>query len=181
MNIGIYQSAAALSALDQWQNAVAQNITSSSSSGFRQRVVSFGAALGGSWQVGTSPDSAENVQAVFPTATTAVSYQPGQTERTGRDLDVAIQGNGFFQVRQADGTVAYTRNGQFNARADHMLVTQSGAEVLSTSGGPITLLPSGESITIDSDGTIVQGQTTLGRLSVKSFASDQTLVPTGDG
>ena len=43
--------------------------------------------------------------------------------QTGNQLDVAIQGNGFFQIQLADGTLAYTRNGQFSKSATGQIVT----------------------------------------------------------
>lgn len=181
MNIGIYQSAAALSALEKWQDAAAQNVTSASMPGYRERMVGFTAVSGGSWTPEGGTDTDSSVSALFPTASTSISYQSGDTERTGRDLDVAIQGDGFFEIQQPDGTKAYTRNGQFSETPTHTLVSSAGAPVLNNNGAPITLLPSGGSITINPDGSIVQGQTMLGKLGVVQFADNKQLVPAGSG
>lgn len=54
----------------------------------------------------------------------------GSIRQTGRPLDVAIEGDGFFQVRKGDGTVAYTRDGSFRISDQGTLVTTSGYEVL---------------------------------------------------
>jgi flagellar basal-body rod protein FlgF len=183
MNIGLYQSAASLAALEHWQDAVAQNITSSQISGYRKRTVEFSAQSGGQWSldpsVSTTDDNSQTAQ--FPKASNGINFMAGESQPTGRDLDVAIQGNGFFEVQAADGTHAYTRNGNFNVRADSTLVDSSGQAVLSDSGSPITLLPDGGKVTINKDGTVVQGTTAIGRLAVEEFSDPSQLIPVAGG
>jgi flagellar basal body rod protein FlgG len=183
MNIGLYQSAASLSALERWQDAVAQNITSAQTTGFRKRTVEFSGENAGSWNL--SPDGKvgpnDEQQAVFTHTTSGINFVSGETQPTGRDLDVAIQGPGFFQVQAPDGSKAFTRSGEFRIRSDRTLVTGGDCSVLSDSGSPITLLPSGGNITINADGTIVQGSTSLGRLSVQAPANPDALVPASGG
>ena len=132
MNIGVYQSAASLSALERWQDAVSQNISSSQVPGYRGRTVNISAVDNGQFMVGangqTSSDSSQ--PASFPTATNGVSFKPGETQPTGRSLDFAIQGSGFFQVQMPDATTAYTRNGSFTERSDGTLVNSSNYPVL---------------------------------------------------
>lgn len=183
MNIGLYQSAASLSALERWQDAVAQNITSAQTTGFRKRTVEFSGANAGKWNIGASGKSGpdQEQQAVFTQTTSGINFSSGETQPTGRDLDVAIQGNGFFQIQTPDGSKAYTRNGEFRIRSDRTLVTSGDCEVLSDSGSPITLLPSGGNIAINPDGTIVQGTTTLGRLSVQQATNPAALIPATGG
>lgn len=71
----------------------------------------------------------------------------------GNDLDVAIQGNGFFRVRQADGSVAYTRDGAFHLDAQRRLVT-AGGDLLLGAKGPITIPAEAENVEIGLDGTV---------------------------
>jgi len=172
MNIGLYQSAASLTALEHWQDAVSQNITSSGVPGYRKRTVEFSTQDGGQWNLdpsaSTSGDTTQIAQ--FPKTTNGINYQGGDTQPSGRDLDVAIQGPGFFEVQSPDGSLAYTRDGEFSIRADRTLVNGSGAEVMSDSGSAITLAPNGEKVTINKDGTIQQGTATVGRLAVQQFA-----------
>ncbi len=183
MNIGLYQSAASLSALERWQEAVAQNITSAQTTGFRKRTVEFSGENAGKWNIGasgkTGPDQEQ--QAVFTHTTSGINFTSGETQPTGRDLDVAIQGGGFFQVQTPDGSKAYTRSGEFRIRADRTLVTAGNCEVMSDGGSPITLLPTGGTITINPDGTMIQGNTTLGRISVQQAANPSALVPAAGG
>jgi flagellar basal-body rod protein FlgF len=183
MNIGLYQSASALSALERWQDAVAQNITSSQTNGYRKRTVDFSTTTAG--QIDMDPrrrGSADTTfETLFPKATTAINFSTGQTEPTRRDLDVAIQGDGFFEVQMPDGTRAFTRNGEFNMRNDRTLVTSSGAEVLTDAGAPISMLPNGQPLVVNHDGTLFQGDVSLGKISVQRFANPAQLVPTSGG
>jgi flagellar basal body rod protein FlgG len=177
MDIGIYQSAASLTALERWQDAVAQNITSGGVTGFRKRTVEFSGQTAGSLQ--TEGDA--ETPAVFPTTTNGISFASGESQPTGRDFDVAIQGDGFFEVQQPDGTHGYTRSGEFSVRADHTLVNSANEEVLSDGGSPIVLQPDGGKVTINADGSIVQGSTAIARLSIQKFSDPSQLVPVSGG
>lgn len=183
MNIGLYQSASALSALERWQDAVAQNITSSQTNGYRKRTVDFSTTSAG--QIETDPRHRSGgdttFETVFPTVTTGINFGTGQTEATRRDFDVAIQGDGFFEVQMPDGSHAFTRNGEFKMRNDRTLVTSTGAEVLTEAGAPITLLPNGQPLAINRDGTLFQGDVSLGKISVQRFGNTAQLVPTAGG
>lgn len=184
MNIGLYQSASALSALERWQDVVTQNITSSQVSGYRKRTVNFSSQLGGELQTGPSGRLASEgggLPAVFPTVNTGINFTTGETQPTHRDLDVAIQGDGFFEVQMPDGTKAYTRSGEFNVRADRTLITTGGQEVMSDSGNPITLVPGLPDITINRDGSVYQGDNSLGKLSVQQFADPAKLTAVAGG
>lgn len=77
---------------------------------------------------------------------------PGDIRTTGRDLDVAIQGSGWFAVQGPDGGEAYTRAGDFRTDSNGRLVTGAGHPVLGN-GGPIALPPN-EGVAIGDDGTI---------------------------
>jgi flagellar basal-body rod protein FlgF len=86
----------------------------------------------------------------------------GAITSTGRALDVAIDGPGFFVVNTGQGD-RYTRNGHFTLDANRRLVTEDGDPVQGK-GGPITLGP-GE-VRVDSDGTVWAGETRAGQLSL---------------
>lgn len=183
MNIGLYQSASSLSALERWQETVAQNITSSQVTGYRKRTINFSTQPAGELQ--SDPHrpvgSDGGVPMLFPKVNTGINFVSGETQPTRRDFDVAIQGDGFFQVRRPDGSFAYTRNGEFHVRADRTLVTSTGDEVLSAAGGPITFLPNGDQVVINTDGTIFQGETPVASMSVQRFADNAQLIPMPDG
>ncbi len=183
MNIGLYQSASALSALERWQDSVSQNITSSQTTGYRKRTINFSTQNAGELQ--PDPKSrighADGVPLIFPKVNTGINFVTGETLPTRRELDVAIQGDGFFEVQMPDGSHAYTRSGEFRMRSDRTLVTSSGNEVLSDSGSPITLAANGEPVTINQNGSIFQGEVSVGKLSVQKFADNNQLAPIAGG
>lgn len=93
------------------------------------------------------------------TETPAVNLEQGKIIETGRELDVAIRGEGYFAVETPDGTEAYTRAGSLQVDNQGMLRTGSGLPVLGN-GGPI-VLPEYEKAEVAMDGTItvvVKGQ-----------------------
>ncbi len=182
MNIGIYQSAASLSALEKWQDAVAQNITSGQVSGYRKRTVEFSAQTGGEWQIDSAAAGGDtSVSAVFPKASSGINFKGGDTSPTGRNMDFAIQGEGFFAIQAPDGTISYTRNGQFQVRADRTIVSGSGGELMSDSNSPIVLSAAGGPVTVNPSGNVMQGTTTIGRIGLQKFANQSDLTPVGGG
>lgn len=104
--------------------------------------------------------------------------QPGQMVTTGNDLDVAIDGKGWFAVQTAAGE-RYTRNGSFAIGPNGVLQTRNGDPVL-TDGGPLTLQPSETSISIAADGTISTNQGNRGKIRVVDFAKDGDLKKEGE-
>jgi flagellar basal-body rod protein FlgF len=183
MNIGLYQSASSLSALERWQDAVSQNITSSQVTGYRKRTVEFMAQSAGERLIDPKDRAGEGLgqPAMFPQATVGVNFISGETQPTRREFDVAIQGEGFFEVQMPDGSKAYTRNGEFHVRPDRTLVSSSNNEVLNEGGSPVVLVPGGGPLAINADGTMFQGDTSLGKLSVQKFANTAGLVPIAGG
>jgi flagellar basal-body rod protein FlgF len=106
---------------------------------------------------------------------TRVDLRSGSIAPTGRDLDVAIDGSGFFTIETAGG-VRYTRDGRFTRRADGVLTTMEGNPVLGT-GGHI-VVPNGP-VTVDALGNVRSGSTMLGTISVVDFDSSTGLVKEG--
>ncbi len=85
-------------------------------------------------------------------STTGADLSPGPVTRTGRNLDVALQGAGWFAVQDRDGKEAYTRSGGFDVSPTGVLQTPDGMQVLSDSG-PISI-PQDSEVRIASDGTV---------------------------
>jgi flagellar basal-body rod protein FlgF len=100
-----------------------------------------------------------------------IDFRAGTIVNTGRDLDVAIKGKGFFVVETANGP-RYTRNGSFTRQADGTLTTQDGETVMGE-GGPITLRTG--TIAIGEDGTIRSGAAVAGKLQIVNFADESVL------
>jgi flagellar basal-body rod protein FlgF len=96
-------------------------------------------------------------------------FRPGMIVQTGRDLDVAIEGDGFFAVETPQGT-RYTRGGAFTRGIDGVLMTTDGNKVLGE-GGDIRL-PQGKVI-IGEDGTVRVGAAVAGVLRIVSFENPE--------
>lgn len=115
-----------------------------------------------------------------PVATERIFLQ-GNLQQTGNSLDVAIQGNGFFQVSLPDGTLAYTRDGAFQVNSEGTLVTASGDPVQPQ----ITIPSDAIAITIAKDGTVTITQpgnvtTTQGPIQLTNFINPAGLESIGD-
>lgn len=115
------------------------------------------------------------------TVATARQFTQGNLQQTGNHLDVAIKGNGFFQVQMSDGTTGYTRDGSFQLSATGQLVTNNG---LTVQPG-LTIPANAQSVTIAADGTVsvaLPGQAapqTVGQLTIASFVNPAGLEPRG--
>ena len=81
-----------------------------------------------------------------------IDFTPGPLESTGRDLDVAIKGDGWITVEDANGEQAYTRAGNMRVTAEGFLTTGAGHRVIGN-GGAIALPPA-QSLSIGNDGTV---------------------------
>jgi flagellar basal-body rod protein FlgG len=104
---------------------------------------------------------------------------------TGRPLDVAIQGAGWFQVALPGGGVAYTRDGRFSPDAQGVLVDGEGHPLLADTGQPLRVPAGASAVSIAPDGRVlamVTGrQQVLGRLALAVPADPQGMVPAPDG
>ena len=115
------------------------------------------------------------------TVATTRSYAQGSLQQSGNPLDVAIKGNGFFQVTQPDGTIGYTRDGTFQVDSQGRIVTANGLPVASGVTIPVTA----QSVTIGADGgvsIIVPGSVTpqtVGSISLANFVNPAGLEPKG--
>jgi flagellar basal body rod protein FlgG len=183
MNIGMYQNAASLTALERLEDAVSQNISASQVPGYKERIVNFSSQDSGQFNLGSDGNGGPESQqpASFPQASNAISFKPGQINPTGNTLDLAIQGSGFFQVQMPDGTTAYSRNGSFSLRTDGTLVNGNNYPVLGESGNPIIVAQGLGPIAVTTNGQISQGETQIGRLAVTTFADTKGLVPIEGG
>ncbi len=170
MNGGILQTAAALDLLGKMQDTRAQNLANASTVGYRKRVASaeaFASALRAAAGL-TLPGYRESVD-----------HTPGVIRSTGQDLDLAIEGKGFFAVETGRG-VRFTRNGNFALNGEGFLVAQDGARVLGQTG-PIQADPARGALLIDARGEINQDGEPLGRLRVVEFQNVQRLVAEDSG
>ncbi|MBC7394780.1 flagellar basal-body rod protein FlgG [Variovorax sp. GrIS 2.14] len=116
------------------------------------------------------------------TVATSRSFTQGSMQQTNNQLDLAIKGNGFFQVTQPDGTMGYTRDGSFQVDAQGRLVTAAGLPV----ANGITVPAGATNVSIATDGAVsatLTGQTapqTIGTLAIANFVNPAGLEPRGE-
>ncbi len=110
------------------------------------------------------------------------NFSQGNLQQTGSNTDIAIKGNGFFQVQMPDGSTAYTRDGGFQVDANGQIVTSNGHVVQPG----ITIPANALTVTIANDGTVqvtTPGATatpqTVGQLQLASFVNPAGLEPRG--
>lgn len=133
--------------------AVAHNLANATTTGFRAEVHRLRAV--------PVQSQALPSKAFVVDASIGADYTPGTIVQTGRSLDAAINGKGWFAVQMADGSEAYTRSGSFTIDAEGVLRTRSGLEVVGDSG-PISIPPD-NTIDIAADGSITATPTTGAR------------------
>ena len=140
----IYLSMSAAKATMQRQDVLANNLANVSTVGFRAELQAFRAV----------PVRGDGATTRVYSLETSTGYNPapGVVTATGRNLDVAMQGNAWLAVQGLDGTEAYTRSGSLAVDAQGTLMTNNGLPVLGE-GGPITI-PQGAEPSIAPDGTI---------------------------
>ena len=115
------------------------------------------------------------------TVATARSFAQGNLKQTGNNLDIAIQGNGFFQLTMPDGTIGYTRDGAFQIDNQGRMVNSNGLPI---SGG-ITIPANATAVSISAEGTVsatIPGTIapqSVGTITLANFVNPPGLEPKG--
>lgn len=175
----LYTAASGMSAQQENLDTVANNLANSATAGFRSRRMQFEDMI---YQNMVTPGSAQTqetssagLQIGLGTKSTSseIIMTQGDFNQTSNPLDLAIQGAGFFQVSMPDGTIAYTRAGNFQRTNQGTLATSDGNTVLPA----ITIPSNATSITISQYGVVtatLPGQTNaaqLGTIQLATFAN----------
>jgi flagellar basal-body rod protein FlgG len=164
-----------MEALTRQYEAIAHNLANANTTGYKRRLTAFQCLLEAQMQ-GADP---ANVLTGEVKGTVTIDHAQGPLTNTGRSLDVAIEGEGFFVIETPEGPL-YTRNGSFEVNPQGQLVDASGRTV-SGEGGPI-VLPGAvgvSRITVSQDGTVWAGGQSVGRLSLVRFENPSVLEPVG--
>jgi flagellar basal-body rod protein FlgG len=112
---------------------------------------------------------------------TSRSFSQGNLQQSSNNLDIAVLGNGFFELQMPDGTTGYTRDGAFQVNATGQLVTNNGYPV----NPGITIPANAQTVTIGADGTVsvtLPGQSapqSVGQIQIASFVNPAGLEPRG--
>lgn len=169
-------------------DVVTNNLANVNTTGFKKSRAVFEDLM---YQVVRQPgaQSSQNTQLptglLIGTGSTAVAtdriFEPGNLQQTNNNLDLAINGSGFFRIQQPDGTIAYTRDGTFKLNDQGQVVTSQGFLL-----DPQITVPTGaKSLTISTDGIVqvtLAGEnapTQLGTIQVSNFINPQGLESIG--
>lgn len=170
-----------MQAFERWQEVISQNLASVSVDGYRRNEPSFQSiAEDVSKLKDDKGDVSKTLKGFVPELKVTMNHTPGQIGATGVDTHFAIEGDGFFRVRKPDGTVGYTRNGNFRLSPDFSLVTQQGYQV-DGDNGPLQFRQEGGTIQLNPQGLILQGTLQIGRLAPFRFNRPNEMTRIGDG
>jgi len=175
MDSGFYAACTALMARSQTLDLVANNLANVSTPGYRAQHDSFSSLLATSSGLPLSSlNQAVNNYSVL--GDSQLDLSQGSLERTGNDLDLAIQGKGFFAVKTTDGQL-FTRDGNFHVSPKGQLVTSAGDLVLGNDNRPIPIV--GAPVSVGPDGTISVNGALAGQLKIVDFPAGTPLESVG--
>lgn len=180
----LYIGATGMHAQQQHVDVIANNLANVNTSGFKKNRVLFQDAYYRAQQL--SPTGEPN-QAILLGMGTLIasnnkSFLQGDVKATESPLDLAIRGNGFFEVLLPDGTSAYTRHGALKVNENGVLATVSGYELKQQVEIPVDSVE----VVIDATGKISSrankedALAEIGQLELTSFANNEGLKPLGD-
>src|SRR5476649_326981 len=112
MNVGLYSGAAGMRVGEEYQSLVSENLSLQSVPGYKQTIPIFSTDPQAATERNTQTTHSGNPAAI--SMSRMVDFSQGPVQPTGNAYNVAIEGKGFFKVREGDGTTTYTRNGDFS-------------------------------------------------------------------
>ena len=182
MNRAIYPILSGAVAHEKQLQVFAHNLANVNTAGFKQDQQGFRSLLARASSTGMSSTFGGGVAstiAMRPAGPTErvfaeakgvrTAFEPGRIRITGNPLDIAIQNDGFFEVKTADG-VRYTRNGIFSLDTQRRLVTNLGHPVMGKTGE--IKIPAGN-IQINAEGAIQVDGTPVGTIKMVEFPENQ--------
>jgi flagellar basal-body rod protein FlgG len=186
----LYSAASGMTAQQLNVDNIANNLANANTVGYKTRRAQFQDLL---YQTMVQPGSSASQSTIVPSglqlglgtraASNEIIFSQGSFSQTSNPLDLVIQGNGFFQIQQPSGSLAYTRAGTFQLNAAGAIVTSSGSLLTPQ----ITIPPTAQSINIATDGTVsyvLPGQTAsqvAGQLTLAQFQNPAGLNSMGQG
>lgn len=185
MNYGLWLSATGVVTNSHQVDVIANNLANVDTAGFKRQMATFRERL---------PEGKENPSRVGDRyldrigggqwlSPSAFDMQAGQLEQTNRPLDLAINGDGYFMVRDSNGNDRLTRNGNFIADREGNVVLESDRKLmlLNEKREPITLtgIPS-SNVKVSEDGTIRHQGQVLNKVGMFNIADPRLLRPEGN-
>jgi flagellar basal-body rod protein FlgF len=176
MDSGLYAACTALISRTQALDTIANNLANANTTGYRAQNNIFSSVLADAGhQAPGALNQAINNYGIL--SGTKLDLGQGALQKTGNNLDFAIQGNGFFTVQTANGQM-YTRDGGFKVSATGQLTTQSGDPIMGDKG-VIQLLP-GATPNVSPDGTISENGAVIARIKLVNFPAGTNITSVGE-
>lgn len=176
---GFYMLGSGILTQSRVLNTISNNVANADTNGFKKSRVmtkTFGSMVIERVNGEKTPIGAATLMNAADEAVT--DFSGGTVGQTDRKLDFAINGDGFFAVQGAGGTV-YTRNGSFNLDENGYLVLKGQGRVLGSDGSPIR--PGTDDLSSDGRGNLTAGGRSAGRLAVYRFPDNAALKTVGEG
>jgi flagellar basal-body rod protein FlgG len=173
---GLYSAAAGMAAQQEQLDAIAGDLANASSTGYQAERVGFKDLLYNAVDIaGSETDTGAGASAQV----IGRSRAQGAIKETGDPLNLAIEGEGYFQVKLAGGQAGLTRDGDFGVDANGAIVGSEGSQL----DPPIKLPPGipASAVKIAPDGTVTAGKRTLGQIKLVTVASPDHLLAEGAG
>lgn len=181
---GYYSAAAGVFGQQKSFNTISNNIANASTVGFKvQGTVesSFGdhmvSRMNGNMNVADKDIGAGSFMTINSSVYT--DFTQGALQPTGRSVDMAVEGEGFFLIKTPAGEEVLTRNGQFEIDQDGHLSLAGVGKVLNESKGNIELKTM--EFSVDSAGNIKEGETAVGTLFIGARGNEEKLTSVGNG
>lgn len=179
----IEQVSTSLDALTQEYETITHNLANVNTAGFKRRCNTFSKTL--QEQMAGLLEQMTTVEETYSPGsielTSSLDFSQGSISETGRQLDFALYGKGFFVIETPNGPL-YTRNGIFQTDQNGQIIDSQG-RAIAGEGGPITI-PTGvgiSQVSVSKDGSISAGGITVGKFQLVDFGDNEAkLVPTGE-
>ncbi len=171
---GLYSAGAGMEAAQNQLDAISNNIANENTPGYQSEVVGFHDLL---YTTDNDDPSNATVGAGSATDTLGFNQTQGSLQQTGNPLDLALNGPGYLQVRQPNGTTALTRNGTMELNSRGQITTSLGMELVPPITVPKGTQPS--QISIASNGTVTVSGTKIGQISIVQVTAPDKLLPQG--
>ncbi len=160
MSDGIWSAASGAMNQLAMLDTCANNVANASTPGYKTEQIVFKEVMAGAAQ-------RKDVR-LSQIAQTSSDITAAGSMATGRGLDVAFTGEGFFKVKVGDGE-QYTRVGSFEVSKEGHLVDKSGADMLDRGGAPILVAREAKAVEIAADGSVTADGNKVGQLGVVTF------------
>jgi len=172
---GLFSAGAGMEAAQSQLDAVSNNIANEDTPGYQSEIVGFHDLL---YNTDDDAPSSAIVGAGAGTDTLGFSQAQGSIQQTGNPLDLALNGPGYFQVRQPNGTTGLTRNGTFELNSRGQITTNLGMELVPPITVPKGTQPS--QISIASNGTVTVAGSKIGQIQIVQVTAPDKLLPQGN-